>query len=541
MPLHLTQKDLEAHPDLARRLQGMEAAAETEGEAEAEEADAINHDEESHKGRGGGLFLSWRTLILLVLLLVLPALAGFWTATRDRDRTGAATGIHEQQAPAPVPPVDAGDADDNRQQAAVSQEQGDVQPTPSVAVSVVAKQPNDTQIRDALSRTLVLSSESPFNSFGYSLPPEDLSSGLITVSDGAGGHLSAYRAGWSDPRWANPGAGPTLVFFWHNDEFLGWDRVCLGSRAHVEAAGTGINVTYPEWPEGMSRVEFTSLPVEQLPNQTIHFQWNGSRLENQPSLDAVLPCDSREIVLAAVSPLSPMLDDGSGTPLPAAAERPAEEMIRVTEGSKAMEYPLFPFAYEVYEGLAALFDVRPEIEMRLFFKREGFLEALDALGYEKKAAYGIAMPGMIMADLSLTAIYDLTIVAHEMVHVFQRARSRGCIPSNHEREGLAQYLAVDAALYPGNGAIEAPSVWERRPAGQTLWDTAQYAVEQIGGHTIFAVSGHDEESLRQAWEETTESTGGATYNKAHTMVAKEIKDAGGVKEYIEATYKVCRP
>jgi hypothetical protein len=63
----------------------------------------------------------------------------------------------------------------------------------------------------------------------------------ITISDGAGGTLTAIIGGHVN----SADGGGQLVFFWHNDAFLGWDKDHEGFKVSVQAGdGPAFRVSY---------------------------------------------------------------------------------------------------------------------------------------------------------------------------------------------------------------------------------------------------------------------------------------------------------
>jgi hypothetical protein len=63
----------------------------------------------------------------------------------------------------------------------------------------------------------------------------------ITISDGAGGTLTAIIGGHVN----SADGGGQLVFFWHNDAFLGWDKDHEGFKVSVQAGdGAAFRVSY---------------------------------------------------------------------------------------------------------------------------------------------------------------------------------------------------------------------------------------------------------------------------------------------------------
>ena len=99
----------------------------------------------------------------------------------------------------------------------------------------------------------------------------------MTVSDGAGGYLTAV------PALRNPSADGhgALVFFWHNQTFLGWDTNKETWNVSVRGGGANaIEATYADYAPG----EPACCPS--LPPVTITYRWNGVGLAQNRTLPA---------------------------------------------------------------------------------------------------------------------------------------------------------------------------------------------------------------------------------------------------------------
>jgi hypothetical protein len=97
----------------------------------------------------------------------------------------------------------------------------------------------------------------------------------VTVSDGSNGYLTAVPAQRS-PSADGHGA---LVFFWHDQTFLGWDTNKETWNVTLRAAGTNaIEATYPDYAPG----EPACCPS--LPPVTISYRWSGTGLAQDRTL-----------------------------------------------------------------------------------------------------------------------------------------------------------------------------------------------------------------------------------------------------------------
>jgi hypothetical protein len=132
----------------------------------------------------------------------------------------------------------------------------------AVAQSVPTGSPSGAEIVDILSRTIEPGIEKTFTPVGDPL----------TISDGAGGYLTAVKG----MRSTNGTADSTrwLVFFWHNDMFLGWDT-----------AGTSMLILEISSPQdGAFAVTYANYAFDDptccasLPPVAVTYQWDGSRL-----------------------------------------------------------------------------------------------------------------------------------------------------------------------------------------------------------------------------------------------------------------------
>jgi hypothetical protein len=133
--------------------------------------------------------------------------------------------------------------------------------------------PSGAEIVDILSRTIEPGIGKTFTPGGDPL----------TISDGAGGYLTAVKG----MRSTNGTADSTrwLVFFWHNDTFLGWDTagasmLILGVSSPQVGAFT---VTYANYAPGDPTC------CASLPPVAVTYQWDGSRLVSDGTPPAVGP------------------------------------------------------------------------------------------------------------------------------------------------------------------------------------------------------------------------------------------------------------
>ncbi|MGO8871746.1 MAG: LppP/LprE family lipoprotein [Acidimicrobiales bacterium] len=106
----------------------------------------------------------------------------------------------------------------------------------------------------------------------------------MTVSDGAGGYLTAVSA-LRNPSADGHGA---LVFFWHNQTFLGWDTNKETWNVTVRRGGTNaIEATYADYAPGDPAC------CPSLPPVTITYSWNGAGLAQNraPPAGAIVGID----------------------------------------------------------------------------------------------------------------------------------------------------------------------------------------------------------------------------------------------------------
>jgi len=68
------------------------------------------------------------------------------------------------------------------------------------------------------------------------------------------------------------------VFFWHNDEFIGWDSVYESISPSISAYGPGyFEISYPHYANG------DPLANPSLPNVKVIYQWNNKNFTAQGS------------------------------------------------------------------------------------------------------------------------------------------------------------------------------------------------------------------------------------------------------------------
>lgn len=106
-------------------------------------------------------------------------------------------------------------------------------------------------------------------------PNEKFAGGhLVTVSDGHGGYLTAVSAA----RFPGDGHG-MLVFFWHNQTFLGWDTDEETWTVSLSAKGANvIDATYADYAPKDPACCPSLAPV------TITYRWDGTRLSQSQTL-----------------------------------------------------------------------------------------------------------------------------------------------------------------------------------------------------------------------------------------------------------------
>lgn len=125
--------------------------------------------------------------------------------------------------------------------------------TTTVAASVSAP-PSAPQITAQISRT----HETTDPSEGF------IGSAPVTVSDGSGGYLTAVSA----LRTPSADGHGDLIFFWHNQTFLGWDTNEETWNAMVHADADAIVATYPDYASG------NPICCPSLPPITITYGWS---------------------------------------------------------------------------------------------------------------------------------------------------------------------------------------------------------------------------------------------------------------------------
>ena len=86
----------------------------------------------------------------------------------------------------------------------------------------------------------------------------------MTVSDGSGGYLTAVSA----LRTPSADGHGDLIFFWHNQTFLGWDTNEETWNTMVHADADAIAVTYPDYAPGNPAC------CPSLPPVTIIYGWS---------------------------------------------------------------------------------------------------------------------------------------------------------------------------------------------------------------------------------------------------------------------------
>jgi hypothetical protein len=141
-------------------------------------------------------------------------------------------------------------------------------PTPTNRVSSApparGRTPTTSEIAEILRRTVETSH--PSTHFGYPSAP-------VTTSDGTGGTFTAVTAA----RTPAADMHGFLVFFWHNQKFIGWDsnQETMSTRKVVSAGTGAFAVTYSDYASEDPACCPSRPPV------TITYHWNGTRF--QPS------------------------------------------------------------------------------------------------------------------------------------------------------------------------------------------------------------------------------------------------------------------
>jgi hypothetical protein len=140
------------------------------------------------------------------------------------------------------------------------------QPTSGTSSPTSPVAPSAADISRILTHTV--ETASPSTHFGDPSAP-------VTTGDGHGGTLTAVIA----HRTPAADSHGYLVFFWHNNQFVGWDRnqEAMTTKA-VTAAGPGaFSVTYANYAGNDPACCPSLAPV------TITYHWNGTRLQaDQP-------------------------------------------------------------------------------------------------------------------------------------------------------------------------------------------------------------------------------------------------------------------
>jgi hypothetical protein len=97
----------------------------------------------------------------------------------------------------------------------------------------------------------------------------------ITTSDGNGGWITAVH-GTRNP--SADGYGQ-LIFFWHNNQFIGWDATYTSISTDIAGFGPGYFViSYAHYAEN------DSMCAPSLPNVNITYTWNGKSFTSSGSL-----------------------------------------------------------------------------------------------------------------------------------------------------------------------------------------------------------------------------------------------------------------
>ena len=97
----------------------------------------------------------------------------------------------------------------------------------------------------------------------------------VTVGDGSGGFLTAVSAGRTPSADGHGG----LVFFWHDQTFLGWDTDRESWNVSLAASGPdAIEARYPDYARGDPAC------CPSLPPVTVTYRWTGTRLGQSRTL-----------------------------------------------------------------------------------------------------------------------------------------------------------------------------------------------------------------------------------------------------------------
>lgn len=89
----------------------------------------------------------------------------------------------------------------------------------------------------------------------------------VIVSDGNGGYITAVHG----TRYPTVDGYGQLVFFWHNNDFIGWDATYESTLSKISNSGPGyFVVSYAHYAQG------DPLAAPSLPDVAITYKWNGS-------------------------------------------------------------------------------------------------------------------------------------------------------------------------------------------------------------------------------------------------------------------------
>ena len=131
------------------------------------------------------------------------------------------------------------------------------QPTSTTVAATTVAPPTAQQIAAQIAKT----HETTDPSEGF------IGSSPVTVSDGSGGYLTAVSA-LRNPSADGHGA---LIFFWHNQTFLGWDTNEETWNVMVRAnSADAIEATYADYAPGNPAC------CPSLPPVTITYSWSGA-------------------------------------------------------------------------------------------------------------------------------------------------------------------------------------------------------------------------------------------------------------------------
>lgn len=191
-------------------------------------------------------------------------------------------------------------------------------PTTGASTRTSAAAPTATEIAQILTRTV--ETANPSTHFADPSSP-------VTTSDGHGGTLTAVSA----RRTPAADSHGSLVFFWHNDRFVGWDsnEEAMTTRTIAAAEPGTFAVTYANYAGSDAACCPSLAPV------TISYRWDGTRLQpNQlvpPGVYDLNNPNAHPVTVRLLSASAPT--SSSNSPPPAASGRWTDGLLVITAHS----------------------------------------------------------------------------------------------------------------------------------------------------------------------------------------------------------------